>query len=44
MGPMLDNGRYSVAASGNVTGDVLKRFVEQQDVEPQDDENFEETE
>ena len=28
---------YFVATSGNVTDDVLKRYIEDQDVEPQDD-------
>ena len=28
---------YFVATSGNVTDDVLKRYIEDQDVEPQND-------
>jgi putative transposase len=28
---------YFVATSGNVTDEILKRYIEEQDVEPQDD-------
>ena len=35
---------YFVATSGNVTDEVIKQYIEQQDVEPQDDENFKVTE
>ncbi len=28
---------YFVATSGNVTDDVLRRYIEEQDVEPEDD-------
>ena len=35
---------YFVATSGNVTDEVLKQYIEEQDIEPQDDENFKVTE
>jgi putative transposase len=31
---------YFIASSGNVTDEVLKEYIENQDVEPQDDEVF----
>ena len=31
---------YFVASSGNVTDEVLKKYIEQQGVESQNDENF----
>jgi putative transposase len=35
---------YFVATSGNVTDEVIAKYIEDQDVEPQDDENFKVTE
>ena len=35
---------YFVATSGNVTDDVIARYIAEQDVEPQDDADFKVTE
>ena len=35
---------YFVATSGNVTDEVISKYIESQDVEPQDDEGFKVTE
>jgi len=35
---------YFVATSGNVTDEVIEKYIAEQDVEPQDDDNFKVTE
>jgi len=35
---------YFVATSGNVTDEVIAKYIEEQDVEPQDDDIFKVTE
>jgi len=35
---------YFVTTSGNVTDEVIARYIEEQDVEPRDDDNFKVTE
>jgi len=35
---------YFVATSGNVTDEVLKEYIENQELEPKDDDNFKITE
>jgi putative transposase len=35
---------YFAATSGNVTDEVIAKYIEEQDVEPQDDDDFKVTE
>jgi putative transposase len=43
-GQQLWSRRYFVVTSGNVTDEVIAKYIEDQDVEPQDDDDFKVTE